>query len=296
MEQYLLSLYRKRFDRQVTCLSTKERRLDLASDTNHGTSAVPGNDAISDKEISVVHCSKVISPRNSTGFQLKECNNPLESETVLDSSIHRCHSELSQRTAFEASPVNIETKAIVDSYHSLPLSMLEVKYNENQKNGYIFLFHIQASLISSFQILFHQQAQCAKSCSTSLAEHLGGSYVDNVPETPNWLSEEMIKCISAIYGELTESPSLGHKNASSPISFSSSGNELSSQSQGSKWGSQWKKHSSFNLNSTNPFHIRGSKEFSGPYCSMIRIQQLSTDNQKLKEIEYMLRRFRWAIL
>nr|KYP66043.1 hypothetical protein KK1_012323 [Cajanus cajan] len=226
LEQYLLSLYRKRFDQQISSLSTKERRLELASDTNQGTSAVPDNDAISDKEISVVHCSNVISPRNSAGFQLKECSNQLESETVLDSSIHRCHSAISQRAvcSIEASPGNIETKAVVDSYHSLPLSMLE-------------------------------QAQCAKSSSTSLAEHLGSSYVDNVPETPNWLSEEMIKCISAIYCELAEPPSLGHKRASSPMSFSSSGND-------------------------------------GPYCSMIRIQQLCTDNQKLKEIEYMLRRFR----
>ncbi|KAG4988430.1 hypothetical protein JHK85_031413 [Glycine max] len=292
LEQYLLSLYRKRFDQQISTLSTKERRLELASDTNQGTSAVPGNDAISDKEISVVHCSNVISPRNSSGFKLKECNNQLGAETGLDSSIHRCHSTLSQRTtcSIEASPGNIETKAVVDSYHSLPLSMLEVKYNENQKSGGILLFLMHTSLISGFQNLFHQQAQYAKSSSTSLAEHLGSSYVANVPETPNWLSEEMIRCISAIYCELTEPPSLGHKNAPSPISFSSSGNELSTQSQCTKKGSHWKEHSSFNLNSTNPFHVRGSKEFSGPYCSMIRIQQLCTDSQKLKEIEYMLRR------
>ncbi|ESW03866.1 hypothetical protein PHAVU_011G048300 [Phaseolus vulgaris] len=263
LEQYLLSLYRKRFDQQTSPLSPKERRLELASDTNKVKSAVPRNDAISDKEISVVNCSNVISPRNSAGFHLKECNNQLELETVLDSSIHRCHSALSQRTvcSIEASPGNIETKAVVDSYRSLPLSMLE-------------------------------QAQFAKFSSTSLAEHLGSSYVDYVPETPNWLSEEMIKGISAIYCELTEPPSLGHKNDSSPIIYSSCVNELSSQSQGNKWGSQWKKHSSFNLNSTNPFYVRGSKEFSEPYCSMTRIQKLCTDNQKLKEIEYMLRRFR----
>ncbi|XP_027355352.1 uncharacterized protein LOC113865166 [Abrus precatorius] len=262
LEQYLLSLYRKRFDQQISSLSTKERRLDLASDINQGTSTAPGSGAIYDKEISVVHSSHHISPSNSADFQIKECNNQLEPETVLDSSIHRCHSALSQQTtcSIEASPVNIETKAL-DSYHSLPLSMLE-------------------------------QAQCAKSSSTSLAEHLGNCCVDNVPETPNWLSEEMIKCISAIYCELAETPSLGHKNASSPISFSSSGYDLSSQSQSSKLGSQWKKHSSINLNSSNPLHVRGFKEFNGPYCSMIRIHQLCTDNQKLKEIEYMLRRFR----
>ncbi|XP_019413346.1 PREDICTED: uncharacterized protein LOC109325425 isoform X2 [Lupinus angustifolius] len=252
LEQYLLSLYRKRFDQQISPLTLGE-----------GTSAAPGEGAISDAETSFQDCSNLISHRNSADFQLKECNNLLEQETVLDSSIVRCHSELSHRTvcSIEASsPVNIKSKA-VDYYHSLPLSMLE-------------------------------QAQNAKSSSTSLAEHLGNGYVDNVPETPNWLSEEMIKCISAIYCDLTESPFLGHKNASPPLRFSSSGYELSSQSQGSKWGSQWKKHPSFNLNSSIPFHVKGSKEFSGPYCSMVRIQQLCTDNQKLKEIDYMLRRFR----
>ncbi|KAE9620409.1 putative ternary complex factor MIP1, leucine-zipper [Lupinus albus] len=263
LEQHLLSLYRKRFDQQISPLTTKETILESSSDTMRKTSAVPGEGANSNAETSFQHSSNLISHSNSADFQIKECNNLLKQETVLDSSIIRCHSELSHRTvcSIEASsPVNIKSKT-VDNYHSLPLSMLE-------------------------------QAQNAKSSSTSLAEHLGNGYVDNVPETPNWLSEEMIKCISAIYCDLTESPFLGHKNASPPLRFSSSGFELSSQNQGTKWGSKWKKHPSFNLNSSIPFHVKGSKEFSGPYCSMVRIQQLCTDSQKLKEIDYMLRRFR----
>lgn len=140
-------------------------------------------------------------------------------------------------------------------------------------------------------MLFHQQAPCANS--TSLAEHLGNSFIDNLPETPNWISEEMIKCISAIFCELSESPFLCYKNASYPISFSSSVyEEVSAKIQGSKRGSQWKNHSLFSLNSSNSFHVKGSKKFSGPYCSMIKIQKLCTDSQKLKEVEYMLRRFR----
>jgi len=151
LEQYLLSLYRKRFDQQI---SPKERRLELASDTIQLKSAVPSNDAISCKEISVVNCSKVISPRNSAVFRLKECNNQLESETVLDSSIHRCHSALSQRTvcSIEASPGNIETKAVVDSYHSLPLSMLEVGIMKTRKlvTSFYFLCSLSNILLPNF--------------------------------------------------------------------------------------------------------------------------------------------------
>ncbi|XP_019448527.1 PREDICTED: uncharacterized protein LOC109351521 isoform X2 [Lupinus angustifolius] len=262
LEQYLLTLYRKRFDQQISSLTNEERRSEIASDTNKGTSAVPGKGSVYDKEISVPQSSHLISHSNSTEFQLKECNDQMELESFLDSSIYRCHSELSQRTvcSIEDSSVNIKTKA-VDYYQSLPLSMLEL-------------------------------AQNSKSSSTSLAEHLGNGYVDNVPETPNWLSEEMIKCISAIYCDLIESPFLDHENVSSPLRFSSSSYELSSQSQGSKWGSQWKKHSSFNLNSSIPLHVKGSQEFSGPYFSMTRIRKLCTDNQKLKEVEYMLRKYR----
>ncbi|XP_045821881.1 uncharacterized protein LOC123914752 [Trifolium pratense] len=194
LEQYLLFLYWKRFDELVSSLSTKgrrlqsasyinrstselscndsildkQRRMELASHINNGTSVVNVRCGISDKEISDPHSSDIVSRSSVGGFQLNECINQLEPESVLDSSIHLCYSTLSQQTAcsIKASSENIRSKA-AESYHSLPLFMLE-------------------------------QAQCAKCKSTSLAEQFGNSYIDNVSETPNWLFEEMIKCISAI--------------------------------------------------------------------------------------------------
>ena len=141
------------------------------------------------------------------------------------------------------------------------------------------------------QMLSLQQAQTTTS-SVSLAEHLGTCISNHIPETPNWLSEEMIKCISAIYCELADPPLINHDYPSSPIALSSSLNEYSSQGQSDKWSSQCKNFSSFNSNFDNPFHIEGSKEFSGPYCTMAKVQLICRDRQKLREIEYMLRRFR----
>ncbi|CAJ2679181.1 unnamed protein product [Trifolium pratense] len=247
LERYLLSLYRKRFDEHISSLSTKERRLEAASYINKSTSALSCNDSILDKQRRMElasHINKVASVVPDSGAISDKEMSISYSSDNISTSNLAC--------SIEASSEDIRTKA-AESYHSLPLFMLE-------------------------------QAQCAKSNSTSLAEQFGNSYIDNVQETPNWLSEEMIKCISAIYCELSDSPF--HKNASSP------GYEVSSKNQGGKRGSQWKKHSLFNLNSSNPFHIKGSKKFSGPYGSMIRIQKLCTDSQKLKENEYMLRRFR----
>ncbi|KAI4298382.1 hypothetical protein L6164_031951 [Bauhinia variegata] len=258
LEKYLLSLYRQRFDQQISSISDNDRRLKSVSDVDKGTCAVPTEDNIhiSEKETSVPRSGILLSPRNSAGNSINECNNQLEQETVLDSSVHRSHSTLSQRSvcSIETSPMKAKT---VESYHSLPLSMLE-------------------------------EAQRANTNSNCLAEHLGTCFSENVQETPNWLSEEMIKCISAIYRELADPPFISHDNTSSPISFSSSVYEASSQVQGNRGRSHCKKLSSFN----NPFHNKGAKEFIGPYCSMVKIQQLCRDNEKLKEVEYMLRRFR----
>ncbi|KAK9988163.1 hypothetical protein SO802_028402 [Lithocarpus litseifolius] len=257
LEQYLLSLYRKKFDQQKSCVSTVEGRLNKEMFRN-----VPEYDIMSEKEDPVTHSTHHMLPQNSIGNPLQECNDIWGTQKQLDSSIHRSHSSLSQRSAClsrTSPPMKFLNKG-VGSYHSLPLSMPE-------------------------------QAQTTTS-SVSLAEHLGTCISNHIPETPNWLSEEMIKCISAIYCELSDPPLINHDYPSSPIALSSSLNEYSSQGQSDKWSPQCKNFSSFNSNFDNPFHIEGSKDFSGPYCTMAKVQLICRDRQKLREIEYMLRRFR----
>ncbi|XP_050262096.1 uncharacterized protein LOC126706604 isoform X1 [Quercus robur] len=257
LEQYLLSLYRNKFDQQKSCVSIVEGRLN-----KERFRKVPEYDIMSEKEDPVTHSTHHTLPQNSIGNPLQECNDIWGTQKQLDSSIHRSHSSLSQRSAClsrTSPPMKFLNKG-VGSYHSLPLSMLE-------------------------------QAQTTTS-SVSLAEHLGTCISNHIPETPNWLSEEMIKCISAIYCELADPPLINHDYPSSPIALSSSLNEYSSQGQSDKWSSQCKNFSSFNSNFDNPFHIEGSKEFSGPYCTMAKVQLICRDRQKLREIEYMLRRFR----
>ncbi|KAM3695185.1 hypothetical protein ACJW31_07G112800 [Castanea mollissima] len=257
LEQYLLSLYRKKFDQQKSSESTVEGRLN--KEMFH---KLPEYDIMSEKEDSATHSTHHMLPQNSIGNPLQECNDIWGIQKQLDSSIHRSHSSLSQRSACltRASPPMKFLNKGVGLYHSLPLSMLE-------------------------------QAQTTTS-SVSLAEHLGTCISNHIPETPNWLSEEMIKCISAIYCELADPPLINHDYPSFPIALSSSLNKYSSQGQSDKWNSQCKNFSSFNSNFDNPFHIEGSKEFSAPYCTMAKVQLICRDRQKLREIEHMLRRFR----
>jgi hypothetical protein len=129
LEQYLLSLYRKNFDQQISPLSTTEGRLKSTSVMHKDIfGEVAGYDIMSEKEDSVNHSSHLMLPQNSNANPPKECSDIWGTRKLLDSSIHRSDSSLSQHSACltRASPsMKFLTKA-VDSYHSLPLSMLEV--------------------------------------------------------------------------------------------------------------------------------------------------------------------------
>ncbi|KAL5562581.1 hypothetical protein UlMin_032328 [Ulmus minor] len=247
LERYLLSLYRKTFDQQMPSGSTMDGRNDSALVPHRGISS----------ENLAIQSGHFVSPRTSVG------NNEIcEPEKLLDSSIHRSHSSLSQRSACSSfrisSPAKFQNKA-VDSYHSLPLAMLEQSHSATPD--------------------------------ASLAEHLGTSLTKLVPENPNCLSEEMIRCISAIYCELADPPLINQDYHSSPAAFSSSIYELSSQSHSEKRSSIGRNIPFFN-SVDNPLHFEGSEGLGGPYCRMLKVQWICRDSEKLKDVEHMLQKFR----
>lgn len=138
-----------------------------------------------------------------------------------------------------------------------------------------------------------QQAEDGTSSGISLADHLGTNIPDHVQETPNWVSEEMIKCISDIYCELADPPLINHDFSFSPLSYASSLDIVSlSQGQTDNWSPQCEKLSSSNSIFDNHFSISESEQFSGPYCSMVKIEKISREKQKLKDIEHKLKYYR----
>ncbi|KAK3021780.1 hypothetical protein RJ639_045102 [Escallonia herrerae] len=202
-------------------------------------------------------------PQDSKANPSKECSGILGGQELIDSSIHRSLSSLSHCSAysFRTPPLGALAEA-VHSHHSLPLSMLE-------------------------------RGQGASS-SVSQAEHLDNSMSDHVPETPNWLSEEMIKCISAIYCQLADPPVFNYGFASSPISFSSSPSGSPSQSQYDIGSPRCGDYSSSNSWLNHPFHTEGSNEFSGSYSTMVEVQGICRDDSKLKGVEDRIQDFRRA--
>ncbi|KAJ4715014.1 Ternary complex factor MIP1, leucine-zipper [Melia azedarach] len=261
LEQYLLSLYRKAFDQQISIVSpSKDERLKSPLSTPLGRCMeVSEPDIMSKSEISAMK-SGFLSVDNP----IKESSGIGGEEKILDSGVHRCHSSLSQRSAFPArsSPPADSLGRAVRACHSQPLSMME--YAQNAPNI------------------------------ISLAEHLGTRISDHVPDTPNKLSEDMIKCMSAIYCKLADPP-LMHNGLSSPNSSLSSMSAFSPRDQCDMWSPGFKNHSSFDVRLDNPFHVDGLQEFSGPYSTMVEIPWIYRDSQKLGDVEHLLKNFRSLI-
>ncbi|KAI6668032.1 hypothetical protein NL676_000020 [Syzygium grande] len=171
------------------------------------------------------------------------------------------HGKRSSHPNRDSHPENTFAR-VVDSYHSLPLSMLE-------------------------------RVPCTTSKSISLADYLRTSITNHVLETPNWLSVEMVKSISAIYCELAEPPLTNYYFMCSPNSPSSYiVDQYPLGDLGDMQSSHHCRYSSFNSHFGNPFHVEGSREFSGPYSTMFKVQSISNNAERMKSIEYMLRKYR----
>ncbi|XP_045815030.1 uncharacterized protein LOC123908439 [Trifolium pratense] len=189
----------------------------------------------------------------------------LEKEKHLDSRVYRSHSSLSQCALFtRASPHEDSLDKSLRACHSQPLSMME--YVESSSSNLI-----------------------------SLAEHLGTRIYDHVPVEPNKLSEDMVKCISALYCKLADPPMI-HPGLSSPSSSLSSVSAFSIGDQGDMWSPRFKNNnSSFDVRLENPFHVEGLKEFSGPYSTMVEISWIYKENQKSGDTKKLLQNYKSLI-
>ncbi|XP_047155280.1 uncharacterized protein LOC124826489 [Vigna umbellata] len=274
LEQHLLSLYRKAFDQQLSSVSptSKDESIKFPLTTlsarfinvsvpeiltNRECSTTPSKD----HELETQRKEQEKHEPETLG---KEYNENLIEENHLDSGVYRCHSSLSHCPAFtrESPPADSLARSL-RACHSQPLSMLEYAQS------------------SSTNIL-------------SLAEHLGTRISDHVAVTPNKLSEDMVKCISAIYCKLADPP-MTHPGLSSPSSSLSSTSAFSIGDQDDMWSPRFKNNSSFDVRLDNPFHVEGLKEFSGPYSTMVEVSWLYRENQKSGDTEKLLQNFRSLI-
>ncbi|KAK6152676.1 hypothetical protein DH2020_012315 [Rehmannia glutinosa] len=257
LEQYLLSLYRQAFDQQISSLSPSKRDEEFKSPL-----VTPRRD-FSRADITAVRENFTLKAETQTQSDLrKESDDGLFEEKLIDSGVQRSHSSLSQYSAqanISSPPADVLGKA-VRACHSQPLSMMEYD-------------------------------QKASSPVTSLAEHLGTHISDHiVADTPNKLSQDMVKCMSDIYCRLADPPLANHSLSSRTSSLSST-SEFSPEDQYDSWSPRLR-NNSFDVRLNNPFHVEGLKDFSGPYSTMVEVNRIYRDGQKLNDIEFLLEHFR----
>ncbi|XP_031270184.1 uncharacterized protein LOC116128586 isoform X2 [Pistacia vera] len=136
-------------------------------------------------------------------------------------------------------------------------------------------------------------AACLKAASTrdekrkgsghlSLADHLCASRLENYINTPERLSEDIVRCISSIYCKLASAP---HSNAglsASPTSSLSSSSIFSSKNPCDSWSPSYHEDASVH---------KGLKEERGPHAA-IEVLKIYLDEDSFNYAAEMLQNFR----
>ncbi|CAN6292666.1 unnamed protein product [Urochloa humidicola] len=268
MEQYLLMLYRKAFEQQAPTFSPPDHR-EASKPSVSSRSGL-----LQEMPMAMKSCKSrgdAAALRSSYPPPHKKLNDPLRDfctsvrpDRAVDSDVLRCQSALSYRGVCSSRILPSEDDSLaraLRSCRSQPFSFLEE--GETGAAGMI-----------------------------SLAEYLGTNVADHIPETPNNLSEEMVRCMAGIYCRLADPPLVHHGSSSSPTSSFSSTSAISPQYVGDMWSPSYKRETTLDSRLINPFHVEGLKEFSGPYNTMVEVPMISHDSRRLKEAEDLLQTYK----
>ncbi|KAH9308470.1 hypothetical protein KI387_036381 [Taxus chinensis] len=111
-------------------------------------------------------------------------------------------------------------------------------------------------------------------------------------KSPNHLSEELVRCMSAIYCKLSEPP-LKHSgivlSPSSSLSSASISFPHGAASDG--WSPKWNTKSS-DILLKDPYKVKGDMGDAGPYRTMVEVPGICVDKDRLSYATHMLRNFR----
>ncbi|OEL35366.1 hypothetical protein BAE44_0003615 [Dichanthelium oligosanthes] len=267
MEQYLLTLYRKAFEQQAPAFSPPDHRgaskPSVSSRTRQLQETPMAMKSCKSRGDAALQ-SSYPPPQKKWNDQLTDCCTLVCPDRAIGSDVLRCQSALSYRGICSSRILPSEDDSLaraLRSCHSQPFSFLEE--GETGASGMI-----------------------------SLAEYLGTNVADHIPETPNNLSEEMVRCMAGIYCRLADPPLVHHGSSSSPTSSFSSSSAISPQYVGDMWSPNYKRETTLDSRLINPFHVEGLKEFSGPYNTMVEVPMISRDSRRLKEAEDLLQTYK----
>uniref|UniRef100_A0ACD5UXH8 Uncharacterized protein n=4 Tax=Avena sativa TaxID=4498 RepID=A0ACD5UXH8_AVESA len=272
LEQYLLTLYRKAFDQAAT----------LPSSDVHREAPAPSKPSVSSRSAALVEetpKAKVTAGRGG------------------DATLHYSCPPLSKRrngTVDDCSPSTCPRKTM-DSDHGLrsqsALSFRGVCSSRISPSEESLARALRSCHSQPFSFL-EEGETATTSGVVSLADYLGTNVADHIPETPNNLSEEMVRCMAGVYCKLAEPPLVHHRASSSPTSSLSSTSVVSPQYLGDMWSPNCRREATLDSRLINPFHVEGLKEFSGPYNTMVEVPSISRDRRRLSEVEDLIQTYK----
>lgn len=141
--------------------------------------------------------------------------------------------------------------------------------------------------------LWREVISAEANAAPNLSEAFPGGQVS---ETPNKLSEELVRCMAAIYCKLADPPIPYLGGTISPSSSSSSASTLSSKELSSDgWSPHWRTDASCTMSPTNTRLRKNVAENTSPYTSMVAVCWISVDNDRLHYAEKMLQNFRYLV-
>ncbi|RRT61848.1 hypothetical protein B296_00017782 [Ensete ventricosum] len=265
LEQYLLSLYRRAFEQRISNVSPAAvedvKKQQLISQSAPFPEAAT-HDIPFRKAESAFRSSHILLPRKSAN---KLCNEacPVNCQEKHGRGIHRSHSSLVPRSVRSAkwSPSAKNLARALGACHTLPLSLL--KHGQDFNSGAI-----------------------------SLADHLGTTIADYIPETPNKLSEDMIKSMCAIYCKLSDDHVGHHRLASSPTLSFSSRNTFSPCYVKELQSPYCKREAVHDAWLENSCCTERLKDFSGPYSVMVEVSSICKHSQRSSDLDEMLQNYK----
>ncbi|GAA0141206.1 hypothetical protein Leryth_004339 [Lithospermum erythrorhizon] len=263
LENHLLTLYRKVYGKKLSSLSIdEEEQLKKLSPKGRVNSEFVKPDDINSRQMNSEIVHSLHLPFQDSLIN-EDDDNILGGDGLISSLVHRSQSSLSHRSvrAFKSSPGLRQLEEAINSYQSLPLAMLERAKETTSK--------------------------------LSLAEHLRNKVHHSFHESPNEISEAMIKCISAVFFHLADPPLQNHEFNLSPISISSSVSLSPQIDQHDTWGLQ----SGENPYSKSWFHNRDvHPQDESSFFTLAEVHGIRRDDQSLHNVQHMLQKFRLLVL
>ncbi|KAJ6336508.1 hypothetical protein OIU78_012994 [Salix suchowensis] len=142
------------------------------------------------------------------------------------------------------------------------------------------------SCIASLQSTSTMEQKKVDSGRRSLADHLGASCLVNDHETPDRLSEDIVRCISSIYCRLCNPLHSQLGSAASPTSSLSSSSIFSSRNPYDNWSPRCNGDAMFQ------HQLQGLKGESGPYDTMLEVLKICLDDGSFNYAATMLKKFK----